>query len=266
MIDALTFLHGHHTPQCIATVDKHFTYHTVQLMTRGCVELFYDDRRYEMRGTWMWPCYPGPRIRFNEWPRGDAWEHRYVAFTGPRVAEWESEGLWFTTPEQVKSTLHARQLVKWFDEMLQTKQQPGRWAQRTAVNMLERILLDVVQRSYRTKLADRPDWLTDVMNRLAQFHGWEPNYVECAQDYGMALSTLRRRFRELTGTSLHDYRVDCRISAARQLLGDTAVPIKAIARQLGYSDVFYFSRQFRQRAGVSPAGYRKSRQVSRAPE
>jgi hypothetical protein len=49
----------------VATVDKRFTYHTVQLMTRGEVELFYDDERHLMDGVWVWPCQPGPHIRFH---------------------------------------------------------------------------------------------------------------------------------------------------------------------------------------------------------
>ena len=46
----------------------------------------------------------------------------------------------------------------------------------------------------------------------------------------------------------------------RRLLGETNDPIKHVAQQLGYRDVYFFSRQFRQFAGVPPAMYRKSRQ------
>ena len=77
----------------------------------------------------------------------------------------------------------------------------------------------------------------------------------------MGLSTLRRRFRLAIGQSLHEWVLQRRLARARQLLGETNRPIKAIAAELGYNDVFFFSNQFRQHAGVSPAAYRKSRQT-----
>jgi transcriptional regulator GlxA family with amidase domain len=51
-----------------------------------------------------------------------------------------------------------------------------------------------------------------------------------------------------------------RIAAARHLLSDTDLPIKQIAARLGYSNVYFFSRQFTAMAGVSPGIYRTSRQ------
>jgi len=77
----------------------------------------------------------------------------------------------------------------------------------------------------------------------------------------MGLSTLRRRFRQTTGTSIHAYALQCRIAAAREMLGSTDLAIKEVASRLGYTDVYFFTRQFRQLSGVPPAAYRRSRQA-----
>ena len=76
----------------------------------------------------------------------------------------------------------------------------------------------------------------------------------------MGLSTLRRRFKIATGSTLHQYVMQRRMGRAKELLGQTELPLKAIAAQLGFSDVYFFSSQFRQQVGVAPAAYRKSRQ------
>jgi AraC-like DNA-binding protein len=76
----------------------------------------------------------------------------------------------------------------------------------------------------------------------------------------MATSTLRRRFRDAAGLPLHEYVLRQRIARARTLLGDTELPIKTVAAQLGYQDVYFFTRQFRLRTGITPAVYRRSRQ------
>jgi iron complex transport system substrate-binding protein len=74
----------------------------------------------------------------------------------------------------------------------------------------------------------------------------------------MSTTTFRRRFKHLTGMPPHRYRLACRVAEARRLLGSSDAPIKQIADELGYTDVFYFSRHFKQMTGVSPAHYRRS--------
>jgi AraC-like DNA-binding protein len=77
----------------------------------------------------------------------------------------------------------------------------------------------------------------------------------------MTLATLRRRFREATGLPIHAYLISRRIAAARELLERSDLAIKAVAERLGYSDVFFFSRQFRRHVGIAPAAFRRTRQA-----
>jgi AraC-like DNA-binding protein len=46
------------------------------------------------------------------------------------------------------------------------------------------------------------------------------------------------------------------MSEAGRLLLESPLPIKAIADRLGFSDVHFFTRQFRQFLGVPPATFR----------
>jgi len=42
--------------------------------------------------------------------------------------------------------------------------------------------------------------------------------------------------------------------AVKRLAGD--LPVKAVAAETGFGDVFHFSRLFRKRCGTSPSAYR----------
>ncbi len=252
----LTLLHGRRGDRTIATVDKHFTYHALQMMTRGRVVLFHDDRRWELSGVTMWICFPGPRIRFHEWPRGQPWAHRYVAFEGAQVAAWQAEGLIPTEPVGVPAGA-VESIAGQFDQMLELKDQPGVWSQRRAANLLEAILLQCAEFSLTPHQA-RPDWLIEAMGRLQQFDRHEVDYRRLARQLNMSATTFRRRFKRMTGMPPHQYRLACRVAEARRRLGSSDAPIKRIADELGYTDVFYFSRQFKQVTGVSPAHYRRS--------
>ncbi|NJL31399.1 MAG: AraC family transcriptional regulator [Phycisphaerales bacterium] len=247
----LTFLHCRRYPGCTATVNKRFTYYTLQMMTAGAVELFYDDVRYEMHHGWFWPCHPGPVIRFHAWPREGKWDHRYVAFTGPMALRWQSEGLLMTEPEAIVPS-DMRQMTKLFDALLVQAERPGRWARLRAINLLEQLLLE------RAELRQGPSpqgltWLKQIMSALATV-GPDLNYKALARSQGMSLTTLRRKFRAATGMTMHEHHLACRMTEARRLLGETDLPIKVVADELGYRDLYYFNRQFHQQVGV-PRGH-----------
>ncbi len=74
--------------------------------------------------------------------------------------------------------------------------------------------------------------------------------TEVAWRLGVAYPTFRRRFREAMGISPGAYRVRRRLEQARYLLLEK--PVKQVADELGYSDPFTFSAQFKAHFGQSP--------------
>ena len=65
------------------------------------------------------------------------------------------------------------------------------------------------------------------------------------------------RFRALFGFSPIDYQIRLRLQHASVLLHDCNWSITQIAREVGYPNLQYFSRSFRQRFGVSPQEARR---------
>jgi AraC-like DNA-binding protein len=253
----LVFLHGLHTPACRARVDKHFEgYYTLQFMAHGALELCYDDRCHRLDGSWFWPAWPGPHVRFHAAPGHASWNHRYIAFHGPLATQWVADGLYPTAPQAAPDRDVA---VARFDELLACFRRPDRWSQRRAVNVLERILIDLAEA--RQESQARTGWLERVLASLDDDATFEADYAALAAQQGMSLSSLRRKFRAATGISIHRYRVQARIARARRWLGESDLPIKLIAARLGYADVQFFCRQFHQQAGTTPALFRKSRQA-----
>lgn len=78
--------------------------------------------------------------------------------------------------------------------------------------------------------------------------------TEVATELGVAYPTFRRRFREAMQVSPGAYRVRRRLEQARYLLLDKSV--KQVADELGYSDPFTFSAQFKAHFGLSPQRFR----------
>lgn len=80
--------------------------------------------------------------------------------------------------------------------------------------------------------------------------------TELATLAGMSTSHFSALFKRAAGMSTVEYIKRLRSARARELLITTDMPIAEIARAVGYSDAFYFSRQFRAVNGTSPSEYR----------
>ncbi len=255
--EELTFLHANRFPDCAARVDKHFVdYFTLQFMSAGGLEIFYDAERYELTGPWAWAACPGPHIRFHAGAGHSCWQHRYCAFRGPLVARWQAAGLFpFQPPRPVAQP---QEFAQKFDELLAELKAGGPWSEWRAVNLLESLLLDLAAADPTKR--EPPAWLRPILAELDESSELVPDFAELARRFGLGASTLRRRFRQVLGVSPHEYVVQRRLTRARRLLGETDLPLKSIAEELGYGDVYFFARQFKARCGVTPAAYRRSRQ------
>ncbi len=69
---------------------------------------------------------------------------------------------------------------------------------------------------------------------------------------------LFRAFKRAFRVSPLAYQQDLRFEAAQRLLRFTSLRCYQIAQRVGYSNVYYFHRQFKQRMGVTPRCYRQS--------
>jgi AraC-like DNA-binding protein len=64
-------------------------------------------------------------------------------------------------------------------------------------------------------------------------------------------------FKDITGSSPISYLKNVRLKKSQLLLLTTDLSVEAISRQVGYDDVFNFSKQFKKKFGTSPSEYRK---------
>ncbi|WP_150265525.1 AraC family transcriptional regulator [Paenibacillus tepidiphilus] len=89
----------------------------------------------------------------------------------------------------------------------------------------------------------------------------EENYTEnitvkqLAEMAGVSPWQYTAIFQRLTGKKPLDYVAVQRIERSKQYLQETAEPVREVARLVGFSDEYYFSRRFRQKTGMTPGQY-----------
>ncbi len=86
----------------------------------------------------------------------------------------------------------------------------------------------------------------------------EPSFKaqDAARMIGMHYETFRRRFTRVVGVSPGAYQLRERMNRACRLLRTHTV--QETADLLGYTDPFFFSRQFKRQVGVAPKHFRES--------
>jgi len=80
---------------------------------------------------------------------------------------------------------------------------------------------------------------------------------EIAEEAGYSPSYLTTIFRKNTGYSPLSYFSHLKISKACEYLDFSKFKIKEISFRMGYSDPYYFSKDFQKKMGLSPRNYRK---------
>ena len=79
---------------------------------------------------------------------------------------------------------------------------------------------------------------------------------EMANKVALSGSHLRRVFRAEYGVGPSQFFQEMKIREARRLLRESALPIKAISSQMGFTDLAHFYRSFKKHTEMAPAEYR----------
>lgn len=136
----------------------------------------------------------------------------------------------------------------------------ARSAPEIAADYLRSLLRDILQRPSATcKLSTPQLHLNRISTMIAEIHsepGALPKVADMAHRVGMSPSHFSRIFHQVTGESPRDFLVEARTQRARHLLEETDFSVKEISERLGYTDIFFFSRQFKEKTGFSPSSYR----------
>ena len=78
---------------------------------------------------------------------------------------------------------------------------------------------------------------------------------QVARQVNLPYDTFRKAFVKVTGKSPASYRTDENMKQACMML-HTGLPIREIAAELGYADIYSFTKQFTKSVGISPGRYR----------
>jgi YesN/AraC family two-component response regulator len=98
---------------------------------------------------------------------------------------------------------------------------------------------------------------TNIVNTILQYLG--QNYMKQISLYRIAHNMylspvyISKIFKEETGESPINHLIRIRLTKAQEMLNTGSMPIKVIARNVGYEDAYYFSKLYKKYYGIPPS-------------
>lgn len=93
-----------------------------------------------------------------------------------------------------------------------------------------------------------------VISYMVENYARSLTLSELSNYSGVSVSYLGYIFKSVTGRSPIDYLIEIRINMAKNLLKD-GVSVTETSSLVGFNDIYYFSKVFKAREGISPSKY-----------
>lgn len=159
-------------------------------------------------------------------------------------------------PLPLPDKLHIGNEKQWSEKLRQLDEQHSstQLQQRFAAHMLlQRMIFHLIEHNIQQKNA-----VQDILTSLENIHAAvdvDYSVKQLAEQAHLGTRQYTVLFKQITGLNPLDYISRMRMEHAKQQLAVTKKSISEIAQKVGYSDIYYFSRRFKQMVGFSPRQY-----------
>lgn len=207
-------------------------------------------------------------LRPNIWHRykpvkSKGWKEHYIGFHGDFSSRIIENNILLTKSPVIHIGFHENILVNFLEVINLVKtERPG--YQQISAGLIIQIMGQIVSLIKNKSFWDSPIeniiqksclMIRDNMHQTLKIK-------DLATDLGINYSLFRKAFKKYTGLSPNQYHLALRIKQASYQLTNTNFSIKEISFNLGFCSVFYFSKLYKEKTGMSPSAYRKKYSMS----
>ncbi len=117
-----------------------------------------------------------------------------------------------------------------------------------------------------TTIDRREDLYRDAVRVICTDYASALTVDDVAHQIATSRRQLQRVIAEIGGTTFGQLVARTRMAAAERLLRDPDIPVKEVAKRVGYRQPAQFAKSFRLRYGATPRDYRRARTNGAGPQ
>ncbi|MGC5773397.1 AraC family transcriptional regulator [Paenibacillus pabuli] len=229
---------------------------------RGAAQLKMDGKAYEAQRFYILHGGKGSSINIRASEKFEyilLFYRAFLAFpshrktlrlTPPQITS-NSLQYGFTPSDPLALLRHLGELEKVWDqaeslELLQVKS--------LFYQFIHELMFQLAEQEVSTVL---PDPVQQTLRYIQKHYREQVTLDVLAEQFNYSSRHLSMQFKRKTGYSPIDYLIQTRLNEARNLLVRSDATLREIAAEVGYSDVYYFSRIFKKHVGISPTLYQQ---------
>lgn len=222
---------------------------------RGSFESSASGTHHIVAGT-MFALFPGEWHRYQP-DSQTGWHEYWIAFRGHEVHNM-LQGYQINRAKPVVEVGVHERIVNDYLQLIEELQAEAVGYTQVIAAQAQLIMAHTAALSQRRSLAYSPLNISieQAKAQLLTNYTQPFDFVSFCNHAGVNYNNFRREFKRITGFSPGHYHMQLRLDEACRLLQYTHNPVGQITQQLGFESIYYFSRLFKQKIGISPLKYR----------
>lgn len=146
-------------------------------------------------------------------------------------------------------------LRQWFSEALYHLKNTSNSELPEVLFITQKLLINLHREDIRSYETNTDAIIAGAKQMISYKYNEDISFEEIAASFNISYEKFRKFFRKEVGVSPIQYRLKVKFQFAQRLLYE-GLSIKMVAAEVGYSDPFVFSRQFKKYMGVSPSSFK----------
>lgn len=233
------------------------SYQLIHFVLQGKGELHINNHVYQVSAGETF-IIPSNKVAYYEADAEEPWCYSWLGFLGINSLSYAYQIIDSTPTRYIIPSLDTQSYKEKIFHLLELKNRKNSHYFRS-----NSILLDIMASLYEDLGLNEMQHMQSSLANDVKFF-LDINYPEkikiedVAHSFSVHPNYLSRKFREAYHISPKQYLMDLKLKRACKLLTTTDLPIAIISESLGFNDQFSFAKQFKNKHGISPSGYRKT--------